>query len=63
LADTVAKVENRTTPKISRSRFLDADAVLYLASDRSSCVNGDEITVDGSYANMLMNLVPRPGFE
>ena len=29
----------------------------------SSYVNGDEITVDGGYANMLMNLVPRPGFE
>ena len=26
-------------------------------------VNGDEIMVDGGYANMLMNLVPRPGFE
>jgi hypothetical protein len=31
--------------------------------DRSSCVNGDEITVDGGYASMLMNLVPQPGFE
>src|SRR5215218_10474618 len=40
-----------------------ADAILYLASDRSAYVNGDEITVDGGYANMLMNLVPRPGFE
>ena len=40
-----------------------ADAILYLASDRSSYVNGDEITVDGGYASMLMNLVPRPGFE
>ena len=40
-----------------------ADAILYLASDRSSYVNGDEIIVDGGYANMLMNLVPRPGFE
>jgi NAD(P)-dependent dehydrogenase (short-subunit alcohol dehydrogenase family) len=40
-----------------------ADVILYLASDRSAYVNGDEITVDGGYANMLMNLVPRPGFE
>ena len=40
-----------------------ADAILYLASDRSSYVNGDEITVDGGFARMLINLVPRPGHE
>jgi len=40
-----------------------ADVILFLASDRSSYVNGDEITVDGGYVNMLMNLVPRPGFD
>jgi len=39
-----------------------ADAILFLASDRSSHVNGDEITVDGGYVRTLMNLVPRPGF-
>ena len=40
-----------------------ADAILFLASDRAGYINGDEIMVDGGYANMLMNLVPRPGFE
>jgi NAD(P)-dependent dehydrogenase (short-subunit alcohol dehydrogenase family) len=64
--DTPGVTERRTavvpTRRIGMPQDI-ADAILFLASDRSSYVNGDEITVDGGYANMLMNLVPRPGFD
>ncbi|MBV9565136.1 MAG: SDR family oxidoreductase [Bradyrhizobium sp.] len=40
-----------------------ADAILFLASRRASYVSGDEIVVDGGYTQMLMSMMPRPGYE
>ena len=36
---------------------------LFLASPRSAYVNGAEISVDGGMTSMLMDMVPRPGFN
>jgi NAD(P)-dependent dehydrogenase (short-subunit alcohol dehydrogenase family) len=40
-----------------------AEVVVFLASDRAAYVTGQEITVDGGFSQVLMSLVPRPGFE
>ncbi len=40
-----------------------ADVALFLASPRSAYVNGAELAVDGGMSSMLMDMVPRPGFN
>ncbi len=40
-----------------------AEAVLFLASQRSAYITGDEITVDGGFTRGIMGLIPRPGYD
>lgn len=40
-----------------------ADAALYLASPRAAYINGAELVVDGGMSSMLMDMVPRPGYN
>lgn len=40
-----------------------ADVALFLASPRSGYVNGAELVVDGGMSCMLMDMVPRPGYN
>jgi NAD(P)-dependent dehydrogenase (short-subunit alcohol dehydrogenase family) len=40
-----------------------AEVVLFLASDRSGYVNGEDIGIDGGFGRTILGLVPRPGFE
>jgi NAD(P)-dependent dehydrogenase (short-subunit alcohol dehydrogenase family) len=58
-----AMLRARTTMVPSR-RIADphdiADAVLFLASERSGYVNGQELLVDGALGRNVMALVPRP---
>jgi NAD(P)-dependent dehydrogenase (short-subunit alcohol dehydrogenase family) len=40
-----------------------ADVALFLASPRAAYVNGAEVAVDGAMSSMLMDMVPRPGYN
>jgi NAD(P)-dependent dehydrogenase (short-subunit alcohol dehydrogenase family) len=48
--------------RISRPQDV-AEAVLFLASDRSSYITGQDILVDGGLSQAFLTLIPRPGFE
>ena len=48
--------------RIAKSEDI-AEAVAFFASDRASYVTGQEIVVDGGFAQTLMSHVPRPGFQ
>lgn len=40
-----------------------AEAILFLASERSGYVNGRELLLDGGLSRTLLTLIPRPGYE
>jgi NAD(P)-dependent dehydrogenase (short-subunit alcohol dehydrogenase family) len=50
-----------TAKRIGRPQDI-ADAALFLASERASYITGQELVVDGGFSQMLMSLVPRPGY-
>lgn len=57
-----AREELVPTRRIGRAEDM-ADAALFLASDRASYVNGQDIVVDGGLSQALMGSVPRPGYN
>jgi NAD(P)-dependent dehydrogenase (short-subunit alcohol dehydrogenase family) len=40
-----------------------AEVALFLLSERAAYVNGEDVLVDGGFGQVLLDLLPRPGFE
>lgn len=57
----LAKARNEMVPvgRVGRTQDI-AEVIMYLASDRSAYVSGQELLVDGGLGQILMRIVPRP---
>jgi NAD(P)-dependent dehydrogenase (short-subunit alcohol dehydrogenase family) len=64
-ADPKTKAAREKVVPLRRIGRVDdiAEAVLFFASDRASYISGQEVIVDGGYAQTLMSHVPRPGYS
>ncbi len=64
-ADPKTKAAREKVVPLRRIGHVDdiAEAVLFFASDRASYISGQEVIVDGGYAQTLMSHVPRPGYS
>jgi NAD(P)-dependent dehydrogenase (short-subunit alcohol dehydrogenase family) len=64
---TQGDVEQRRSAMTASRRIGEpvdiAEVVAFLASPRAGYVNGTELVVDGGLECMLMDLVPRPGYD